>query len=41
MRRALCALARLPLAIVGELADRVLGPEEPFEYRYSTTPEER
>lgn len=40
MRGVICVLMRLPLALVGELADRVLGPAEPFEYRYSTTPDD-
>lgn len=31
-------LLRLPLAVVGAITDRVLGPAEPFEYKYSTTP---
>lgn len=32
------SLIRLPLALVGEAVDRLLGPKEAFEYRYSTTP---
>lgn len=39
MIRLAALLVRVPLAIVGEVTDRLLGPAEPFAYQYSTTPE--